>query len=50
MSIEFVLHNDQVGFGKRVGQKRFFCAFPIYCPVLNFSSCLICASHILGFF
>ena len=41
VSIEFVLHNEQVGFGKRVGQKRFFCAFPMYCHFLNFSSCLI---------
>ena len=39
--IKFVLHNEQVGFEKRVGQKRFFRAFPMYCHILNFSSCLI---------
>ena len=45
-----MLHSEQVGFEKRVGQKRFLRAFPMYCHVLNFSNCLICASDILGFF
>ena len=50
MSIEFVLHNEQVGFGKQFCLNGCLCAFFKYCYVLNFKSCLICASKILGLF
>ena len=50
MSIEFVWHNEHVGFGKQFGQKKGFCTLLMYCHVLNCRSCLIWIFEILGIF
>jgi hypothetical protein len=34
--------------GKSSFQKRCFLALPMYCPYLNFRSCVICESMIVG--
>src|SRR5450759_4548107 len=43
-----ILHSEQLVLGYRSLQKRFFLAFPIYWPYLNFKSWVICASVIVG--
>jgi hypothetical protein len=44
-----IRHREQLILGNSSLQKRCFLAFPMYCPYLNFRSCIICASVILRF-
>jgi hypothetical protein len=43
-----ILHNEQFILGKSSLQNKCFLAFPMYWPYLNFRSCLICESMIVG--
>ena len=43
-----ILHNEQFMLGNNLFQNRCFLAFPIYCPYLNFRSCVICESVTVG--
>jgi hypothetical protein len=44
-----ILHREQLILGKSSFQNRCFLALPIYCPYLNFRSCVICVSVMVGF-
>jgi hypothetical protein len=44
-----ILHREQLTFGKNSLQKKCFLALPIYCPYLNFKTCVFCASVTMGF-
>jgi hypothetical protein len=43
-----ILHSEQFILWKSSFQNKCFLAFPIYCPYLNFRSCVICESVIVG--
>jgi hypothetical protein len=45
-----ILHREQLILGKSSFQNRCFLALPIYCPYLNFRSCVICVFVMVGFF
>jgi hypothetical protein len=43
-----ILHSEQFMLGKSSFQNKCFLAFSMYCPYLNFRSCVICESMIVG--
>jgi hypothetical protein len=43
-----ILHIEQFMLGKSMFQNKCFIAFPMYWPYLNFRSCVICESVIMG--
>jgi hypothetical protein len=43
-----ILHNEQFILGKSSFQNKYFLACPMYWPYLNFRSCVICESVIVG--
>jgi hypothetical protein len=43
-----ILHSEQFMLGKSLFQNKCFLTFPMYCPYLNFRSCVICESVIVG--
>jgi hypothetical protein len=43
-----ILHSEQFMLEKSSFQNKCFLAFPMYCPYLNFRSCVICESVIMG--
>jgi hypothetical protein len=43
-----ILHKEQFMLGKSSFQNKCFLAFPIYCPYLNFRSCVICQFVTVG--
>jgi hypothetical protein len=43
-----ILHSEQFMLGKSSFQNKCFLAFPMYCPYLNFRSCVICEFVIVG--
>jgi hypothetical protein len=45
-----ILHSEQFMLGKSSFQNKCFLAFPMYWPYLNFRSCVICESVIVGLF
>jgi hypothetical protein len=44
-----IRHREQFMLGNSSFQKRYFLAFPMYCPYLNFRSWVICTSVMVGF-
>jgi hypothetical protein len=43
-----ILHSEQFMLGKSSFQNKCYLAFPMYCPYLNFRSCVICESVTMG--